>query len=349
LTVADFSSVIQAADFARYPGVGFDPVACTVSLVNYKSRFTCANGNVLDFSNLKTKWSEPSWRVTGSYKITPDAFSYVTISRGYKAGGYNDQTGTSGVLVPELTRPVNPEFATNYELGFKTQWLDNRLRINPSFFYTKYSDAQRAINVNAINAAGAQFQETVFYNAAKVKSKGVELEVQALITDNFRARMAGSWLDAKYDQFLINQPGIVTASGAQILPIVNLDLSGQPVPRSPKKSLSVSGSYDWSLASAGKLELSGEVYYEDKNLFYTSAAGRAYDAYLDSKTLVNAVFGYTSADGRYYARLYGKNLGDKRYRVASQSVAQLWTHSQFGEPRNYGLQVGVKFGSAAGK
>ena len=349
LTVANFSSVIQAADFACYPGVGFDPVACTVSLVNYQSRFTCANGNVLDFSNLKTKWSEPSWRVTGSYKITPEAFSYVTISRGYKAGGYNDQTGTSGILVPELTRPVNPEFATNYELGFKTQWLDNRLRINPTFFYTKYSDAQRAINVNAVNAAGAQFQETVFYNAAKVKSKGIEIEVQALITDNFRARMAGSWLDAKYDQFLINQPGIVTASGAQILPIVNLDLSGQPVPRSPKKSLSVSGSYDWSLASAGKLELSGEVYYEDKNLFYTSAAGRAYDAYLDSKTLVNAVFGYTSADGRYYARLYGKNLGDKRYRIASQSVAQLWTHSQFGEPRNYGLQVGVKFGSAAGK
>ena len=52
----------------------------------------------------------------------------------------------------------------------------------------------------------------------------------------------------------------------------------------------------------------------------------------------------TSDSGRYYARLYGKNLGDKRYRVASQSVANLWTHTQWGEPRNYGLQVGVKFG-----
>jgi iron complex outermembrane receptor protein len=43
-------------------------------------------------------------------------------------------------------------------------------------------------------------------------------------------------------------------------------------------------------------------------------------------------------------RLFGNNLTDERYRVASQVVSNLWTHSQFGAPRNYGLQVGMKFG-----
>jgi iron complex outermembrane receptor protein len=269
----------------------------------------------------------------------------LTISRGYKAGGYNDQTGTSKILVPELTRPVGPEFATNYELGFKTSWLDNRLRFNPTVFYTKYADAQRATNIPTIRG-GKSFQETVFFNAAKVKSKGVEIEFQALVTDAFRLRAALSFLDAKYDQFIINQPQITSADGLSQIQAVFQDNSGQPVPRSPKKSGSVSGTYTIDGVIGGRLELSGEVYYEDRNLFYISAVGPAYNAYLDSKTLLNASVGWTSSNGQYFARLYGKNLSDKLYRIASQSVANLWTHTQWGEPRNVGIQFGVKFGDS---
>ena len=95
------------------------------------------------------------------------------------------------------------------------------------------------------------------------------------------------------------------------------------------------------------------MYYEDKNLYYISAvtppagyteANSPYNAYLDSKTLLNASLAWTSANGMYFVRLYGRNLSDERYRIASQSVSNLWTHSQFGEPRNYGIQFGAKFG-----
>jgi outer membrane receptor protein involved in Fe transport len=75
-----------------------------------------------------------------------------------------------------------------------------------------------------------------------------------------------------------------------------------------------------------------------------NAANSPCNAYLNAKTLFNASLAWTSADGRYFARLYGRNLGDKRYRIASQSVATLWTHTQWGEPRNFGVQLGMKFG-----
>ena len=333
--LSDLQQPLDAADFGKYPGG------------------TIVDHNTPGFGNLKTTWTEPSWRLTGSYKFTPTVFGYTTVSRGYKAGGYNDQTGTSGVMVPALTRPVNPEFATNYEIGLKTQWLDNRVRLNPTIFYVKYSDAQRAANVNSIDSTGAAFQETVFYNAAKVTSKGLELELQALATNSFLVRVAASYLDAKYDEFKIVQPGLTDAtSGATILPL-NLDLSGLPVPRSPKESGSVSGTYTFALANSAKLEATGEVYYEARNLYYISAAPppagytnstSPYNAYLDSKTLLNASLVWTSGSGKYFARLYGRNLTDKRYRIASQSVATLWTHSQWGEPLNFGIQFGAKFG-----
>jgi iron complex outermembrane receptor protein len=326
LSVDDFSDPLQAGNFGKYPGGVY------------------VNSSTPGFGNLKTEWSEPSWRITGSYKFNDQIFSYLTVSRGYKAGGYNDQTGTSGLMVSELTRPVDPEFATNYELGFKFESENQRLRFNPTIYYTEYDDAQRAVNI-ITERGGAQFQETVFYNAAKVTAKGVELELQALITDAFRIRAQASYLDAQYDEFIIDQPGLTDpASGGEILPFFG-DFSGLPEPRSPKYSGAISGTYTVSMGNGASLDLTGEVYYEDKNLFYISAAGRDFDAYLDEKTLLNASVTYTPENERYFIRAYGKNLTDERYRIATQSVATLWTHTQWGAPVNYGLEVGFNFGA----
>ena len=59
----------------------------------------------------------------------------------------------------------------------------------------------------------------------------------------------------------------------------------------------------------------------------------------------DAALTYHAAGDRWFLKAYGKNLGDKRYRVASQSVATLWTHTQFGEPRAYRLQFGMNLGT----
>jgi iron complex outermembrane receptor protein len=327
--LSDLRDPLDAADFAKYSTGVVDK-------------------NTPGFGNLEETWTEPSWRLTGSYKFTPDVFGYATISRGYKAGGYNDQTGTNGVIAPALTRPVDPEFATNYEVGLKTQWLDNRLRFNPTVYYVKYTDAQRAANIPAVTG-GVTTEETVFYNAAKITAKGVELELQMLVTDSFMLRAASSYLDAKYDQFSINQPQVGNPAGGNGIPAFNQTFTGLPVPRSPKFSGSIMGTYTLGLASGGALEFTGEFYHEDENLYYISAVGRQYDAYLDAKNLLNASAAWTSANGQYFARLYGRNLSDRRYRIASQSVGGLWTHTQWGEPRNYGVQFGVKFGGAAAR
>jgi len=326
LSWQDFSDPLQAGNFNRFPGG------------------IIVNQNTPGFSNLSETWTEPSWRIVGSYKFTDKLFGYATISEGYKAGGYNDQTGTSGLMVSELTRPVDPEFATNYEIGMKWESDDSRYRFNPTVFYTTYEDAQRAVNI-ITEKNGAQFQETVFYNAAEVEAKGIELEFQAALTDNFRLRAQASYLDASYNEFIINQPGLSDpASGGVILPF-SADFSGLPVPRSPELMGSIQGIYTWELASGGRVDLAGEYYHEDENLFYISAAGREYDAYLDAKDLLSASVTYTAQDARWFVRGYGRNLTDERYRIASQSVATLWTHSQFGAPINFGVEFGMGFGS----
>ena len=324
LVAEDLNKPLDAGNFNRFPGGEI------------------VNSSTPGFENLEETWEEPSWRVTGSYLFNDDLFSYLTVSRGYKAGGYNDQTGTSGLMVPSLTRPVDPEFATNYELGFKYEAPSGRWRVNPTVFFAEYEDAQRAVNI-ITEKDGAQFQETVFYNAAEVEAKGVEIEFQALLTSNFRIRAQAAYLDAEYKSFIIDQPAINDpVSGGSIQAFFG-DFSGLPVPRSPELSGAIAGTYMID-TSAGSFEITGEVYYEDENLYYISAAGRDFDAYLDAKTLVSVAVAYTDADEKFFVRVYGKNLSDERYRVASQSVATLWTHTQWGAPRSFGVEFGLNFG-----
>jgi iron complex outermembrane recepter protein len=323
LTAADLRKPLDAADFGRFPGG------------------TIVDSSTPGFDNLSRTWNESSWRVTGSFDLSEQIFSYLTVSRGYKAGGYNDQTGTSGLLVPTLTRPVDPEFVTNYEFGLKYEAPSGRWRLNSSVFLTEYEDAQRAVNI-LTEQGGAQFQETVFYNAAEVEARGIEVEFQALLTDAFLLRAQASYLKAEYDSFIIDQPALTDpVTGGSILPFSS-DFSGLPVPRSPEWSGSIAGAYTLGMRG-GDVEFSAEVYYEAENLYYIAAPGREFDAYLNAKTLINASITFTPNSDQYFVRAFGKNLTDKRYRIASQSVATLWTHTQWGAPRSYGIEAGFRF------
>ena len=84
---------------------------------------------------------------------------YVTASEGYKAGGVNLTIGTAN---------FQPEKNRVYEAGFKTQFLDNQLRVNGDIFYSRYS------NIQLSSLAGGL---PVTQNAARGKSYGAELEI----------------------------------------------------------------------------------------------------------------------------------------------------------------------------
>ena len=79
------------------------------------------------------------------YQFTDDINSYLRYDRGFKSGGYNDQTGTATVILDAFLQPYDPEFADSYEAGLKTTWLEGRLRLNTALFYVEYTDAQRAL------------------------------------------------------------------------------------------------------------------------------------------------------------------------------------------------------------
>ena len=276
-------------------------------------------------------WTEPTWRFTTSYQFNEDVFGYFTASRGFKSGGYNDQAGSGGFANFPLSS-YDPEFANNFELGVKSTLLDGRIRLNATYFNVNYEDFQRS---TVVSLPGTALQETRTFNAADADAQGIEVELEALLADNLTLRANVGTLDAEYNEFVLdrNLDGVLE------------DFSGRDLVRAPEITAGVDLTYNQTLASGGSIRWNTNFNYEDENIYYyNDDIGEQFDTILEARSILNFNVTYSSPDESYYVAVFGKNLTDDRYKTASQAVGILWTFSNYGPPRTYGVEVGFRTG-----
>ncbi len=99
-----------------------------------------------------------------------DMLTYASYSRGFRSGGFN------GPAIGSLA--FDEETLDNFEIGLKSDWMDGRLRFNAAFFYAQSDDFQFFF-VDLITAS------QIIANIEEVEMMGAELEVQALLTDDW--------------------------------------------------------------------------------------------------------------------------------------------------------------------
>ena len=277
---------------------------------------------------------KPTWRVSLGWQATPAVFGYATYSRGFKGGGFNDQIGgfapfgTDYNAFRKAARATKPETADSYEAGIKTELFDRRLRFNLTGFYVKYKDLQKQLNVPLI-VNGQPNQVTVFVNAASATVKGIEAEATARLFQGFTLRGVLGYQDAKYDKYEA--------------PTAGYDLATAPLDRAPKWQWTIDGTYEVPVGSTFKVVANASAAYTARNLNTQAIDDPLGNTYLNARTLVNASLTLAEANDKYYVKVIGRNLTDERYRIASQNVAGLWLNSNFGAPRYFGAEVGVKF------
>jgi len=302
-------------------------------------------GNVLGAANFNKysdgvlkddeTWDEPTWRATISYELSDTMFTYFTYARGFKSGGYNDQSGTSQApLTPASIAPTDPEKADSFELGFKSDLWDNRLRLNLSAFYVEYTDAQRDLVASFETPQGGTFQETRFFNAADMTAAGFEAEFTAAVTDNLTLRGNLGYLDSEYDEF---------TADTDYDGVDDVDLTDAEVNRAPEWQWNLDAIYQHNFLG-GDMRWVANANYVDEAVFVYSVVGPQYNGITDDRTLFNASVTWTESKGNWWVRLYGKNLSDEEYRVGELPVADIWTFAYFGEPRAFGIEAGYFFG-----
>ena len=281
---------------------------------------------------------EVTWRVVADYKPTEDSLVYASIATGFLAGGFSE---TCSQVVTCIA--FDPETNTNYEVGFKADLLNRRLRVNGAVFFTDYEDLQRNQVFAFTQPNGDAGQETITLNAGESHAFGVELETTWLLTESFSVEATVGYLDAEYDQFSFD------ADPTDDVP--PLDLTDLDVPFASEWQLGLEANYDMQLGNGGAITFTGGAHYQseaelspfDPNAAAAGVARHATFTQLESRTLLNANITYFDPNDRWHLTFWGKNLSNEEYRVSANSVGALWNFTQYGAPRQWGIEFGMNF------
>ncbi len=267
--------------------------------------------------NASDRWSNVSWRFVADYQVTDEAMVYGSVSTGYKSGGFTGSASTA----QRATTPFDQEKATNFEVGLKSQFFDNRVRLNLAGFYTNYNNLQVTRFFQPENAGFGQF---ITENAGKAHLKGIEVEYTVLLTEDFEVGGTYAYLDAKY----VNFTGTPSINGTG-------DFTGNTLRQAPKHSASAYGKYTVQIEDGSSV--SAKVNYRYQSLSYYDPNNNNL-ATIPAYSLWDARIAWNSPDGKWELAGWIKNIGDKEYRthVFSQRGSRI-AFALFGAPRTYGF------------
>jgi iron complex outermembrane receptor protein len=281
-------------------------------------------------------WNRFTYLLGAKYQVTDDLMIYGSYSTGFKSGGFNSRAASAATI-----GPFAPEKARAFEVGLKSDWYDNRLRVNVAAFWNKYEDLQVSVFRPASVGTG---EEQVVANNANERARGVEVEVTAIPLEHLTIDASVGYLDADYTSFVANLSGGVATPAN---PCGGLRDRADPGPcklvptRVPKLTSRLEVNYDYELPGGGTLSptvaWSREGSHFTDTLNVSQGHQTAYDIWDASLT-------YVEPRGRWRVSLWGKNLNDAAHRLSAVPTAGVLTQLYFAEPRTYGVELRVNLG-----
>ena len=287
------------------------------------------------------------------WKLAPEHNLYGSASQGFKGGMFDPRMDLGGNPTSAASlakrKGVDPEEVTAFELGLKSSLNGGTVQTNAAVFYTDYKNVQIPGSVATYDANGnVNGFAGSLSNAGKAKIKGVELEAIANLTSALRISGMYSFTDAKYKEWLV-------ASGTSLINIAQY----AEFQNTPKHAANLSASYDLPMAmggNSGTLSFMGGASYKSKvyqTEFARTGANAALDATIpgnlmlaqDAYTLIDAGIVWTSSGRKVQFGLHGRNLTDKRYKVAGYNFYQYYNTitTFYGDPRTVKATLSLKF------
>ncbi len=270
-----------------------------------------------DSAGLETGPSETMWggEFTLSHDVSDEITAFVSLSQGYKAGGFN--LGP----VPDGRRNFGEERLWTIETGIKAALADDTLRVNAAVFFSVRDDQQVRTSLQLVPGDPASF---VFFtdNAATGRTLGLEADLRWLPADAWELYASLGLLDATFDEFVAPQG----------------DISGRAQAHAPRYTLATGGSYRAASGFFARLDVSA------RDAFYFDVS---HDQKSQAYAIVNGSAGY-QRDG-WTVTLWARNLLDERYAVRGfyfgneppDFLNALYTRA--GDPRQLGITIEKRF------
>jgi len=317
------------ANGAQVPAIG-NPASCPPGSVSTPS-----------YQTVEGSWSSISPRIALEYRWTPDVMTYVSASKGYKGGGFNDAIQTRCYRSPLPNCGLGeyePENLWTYEVGLRSDLFDRRVRFNLTGFLTKYKDQQ-------IQLADPGPPPLVYTVNGDTTVKGFEAELVAAPIDKLLLRASVGYIDASYDEDIAGLSGTV---------VITPDV---PFYRSPKWSYTLGAGYELPVGDAGNVTFDVNWGWKDEQASFPSPTNFII---LPSYGVLNGRVAFEANDG-WSVAVFANNLTDEYYLTggfdpsgpATKPTPGLtgvphdrvfgFTMLDIGKPREFGLELRYEF------
>ena len=255
--------------------------------------------------------SEHVGRVNLRWKASDDAMFYLTWSEGYRPGGINRNPAADDYI---------SDFLTNYELGWKTTWLDNRLRFNGAIFMQSWDDFQ--ISFQGANGI------TQVDNGPSAEVNGIETQVQWLPVDNLLISATAAFYDSELKDDYVDAP------------------KGTPLPITPKFKGNIIARYGFTLGGFDA-HVQGSLSHAGKARARLRIVDYAVIGDTESNTMADLSAGLSKDN--YSLELFVQNVGNedavlyKTSQCADSVCGGVQPYGVRPQPRTFGLKFTKKF------
>ena len=227
-------------------------------------------------------------KITFSNQASDDTLYYLTVGRGNKPGGVNDDDG-----IPASDVAIEEETAISYELGLKTTGLDGRLIANAAIYHIDWEDLQLT-QTRAAVVGGQNRTFSILDNVGKATVDGLELSLSLQATDFWNVNLGYAYTDSNIEEF-INSVDAGADAGSSFReaalifgyqPDGNVNITGTQLPQTSKHQINFSNTFTGAINDQWKWYARADVNYNSKRY------AQVYNlAHTGARTIVNARIG----------------------------------------------------------
>jgi len=276
-----------------------------------------------------------NWNLSGTLAVNYKPVEALTLFGSYAKGAKSatlSNAPRAGVALNADELVVKPEKVNDFEAGFKSQFLDRRLQVNGTLFYSLIQDYQTNVaNIDpSTNQAGLRLS-----NAGWVRSRGAEVEINAQVTPKLSLGATGAFNDAVFLSFH-NAP---CSSDIPNAATATCDLTGRPLMAASRWTGNLSLNYVEPIVDGidGYINAS----YTYRSGYYGSADLSTY-GWIEGYGVTNLRVGTRIENGAADVSLWARNLFDTNYYTAMGTTVNGAWFGYVGDPLTVGLTARFK-------
>jgi iron complex outermembrane recepter protein len=265
--------------------------------------------------------------VSLTYQATDDVSVYGRFARGFRAPSIQGR-----LLFGDRVSVANEETLNSFEFGAKSQFLDNRARLNVAVFDYRVNDLQ-------LTAVGGQANFNTLINADHANGRGIEVDLDAIVTDGLTTSLGVSYNDTKLDdKNLAVQPcgsncTVLDPAGPRAGTVL---IDGNALPQAPKFIGNWLARYEGSVGAGTWYAQTDWSYRTKVNFFLYESKEFIGDPLLQG----GLKLGYIWGDGQYEAALVGRNIMNEIEAVGGVDFNNLTGFTN--QPRYVGVEFSWK-------